>query len=196
MADVRLPDMRPWGGRATLVIPPNSANAWVELAIWELWMGTLVCLLVSLGTYLIVTSPSHIVTVPDLTNCYAPPPVATPCERIVYRGGVLNTAFVTLCGLTLIGVAVWMLWELWSAVEPKPITDDFLRLLNESFGSNWRNPLKWPWARLLWAYGFTVVGVVLTAGAGLTIWTIIIAAHPSKALTPHIDTSQSFTLGG
>ena len=128
-------------------------------------------------------------------NVVPPPPVATPCERIVYRGGMLNMAFVALCGLTLVGVAVWMLWELWSAVEPKPITDDFLRLLNESFGLDWRNPLKWPWARLSWAYGFAVVGAVLTAGAGLTIWTLVVSATPSKALTPKIETSQSFTLG-
>jgi hypothetical protein len=192
MAGVKLPDMRPWGGRGTLVIPPTSIDAWFDLAVWEMWMGMLVCLVSTLGIYLILTSSTHIVTVPDLTNCYAPPPVPTPCERIVYRGGMLNMAFVALCGLTLIGVAVWMLWELWSAVEPKPITDDFLRLLNESFGTNWRNPLKWPWARLCWAYGFALAGAVLTAGAGLTIWMFIAAAHPSKALTPQIETSQSF----
>lgn len=195
MASVRLPDMRPWGGRGTLIVPPNSANAWFELAIWEMWMGMLVCLVSGLGVYLIVTSPTHIVAVPDLTNCYVPPPVPTPCERIVYRGGMLNTAFVALFGLTLVAVAVWILWELWSAVEPKPITDDFLRLLNESFGRDWRNPLKWPWARLFWAYGFAVVGAVLTAGAVLTIWSLVVAAHPSKALTPQIETSQRFTLG-
>jgi hypothetical protein len=107
---------------------------------------------------------------------------------------MLNTAFVALCGLVLVGFAVWMLWELWSAVEPKPITDDFLRLLNESFGRDWRNPLKWPWARFFWAYGFTVVGAVLTAGAGFAIWTFIVSAHPSKAPTPKIETSESFNL--
>ena len=110
-------------------------------------MGMLVCVVLGLGVVLIVTSPDRIVAVSDLTNCYAPPPVALPCERIVYRGGVLNAAFTALCGLMLIGVAAWLLWELWSAVEPKPITDDFLRLLNDSFGRDWRNPLKWPWAR-------------------------------------------------
>ena len=39
--------------------------------------------------------------------------------------------------------------------EPKPITDDFLKLLNDSFGRNWRDPRTWPWTRMLWAYGFT-----------------------------------------
>lgn len=193
MAGVTLPDMRPWG-RRPLIIPPDSANAWFQLAIWELWMGMLFCLLSGLGAYLIVTSPSYIVTVPDLTNCYGPPPIPTPCDRIVYRGGVLNSAFITLCGLTLVGVAAWTLWELWSAVEPKPLTDDFLRLLNDSFGRDWRNPLKWPWARLLWAYGFTTVGVMLTAGVGVAIWTILVASHPVKTPTIHIDTSQSFRL--
>jgi hypothetical protein len=185
--------MRPWG-RGSLTIPPKSVNAWFQLAIWELWMGMLVCLLCSLGVYLIVTSPSHIVTVPDLSNCYGPPPVPIPCERIDYRGGMLNSAFIALCGLTLVGVAVWMLWELWSASEPKPITDDFLRLLNDSFGRDWRNPLKWPWARLLWAYGFTAIGALLTSGAGVAIWTFVVSAHPSKPPTPEVETSQSFRL--
>ncbi len=108
----------------------------------------------------------------DLSNCYAPP-VTVPCERIVYRGGALNVAFTSLFGLMLIGVAAWFLWELWSAVEPKPITDDFLRLLNDSFGRDWRNPLTWPWARVLWAYGFTVVGATVTAGVGMMIWTLV-----------------------
>jgi hypothetical protein len=193
MAGVTLPDMRPWG-RHPLIVPPDSANAWFHLAVWELWMGMLVCIVCSLGAYLIISAPTHIVAVPDLTGCYAAPPVPTPCERIVYRGGILNTAFVALFGLTLVGVAVWILWELWSAVEPKPITDDFLRLLNESFGRSWRNPLKWPWARLFWAYGFTLVGAMLTAGMAVMVWTVVVSGHPPRAPTPQIDTSQSFRL--
>ena len=132
---------------------------------------------------LIATSPNRIVAVSDLTNCYGPPPVALPCERILYRGGALEAAFTALCGLMLIGVAVWLLWELWNAVEPKPITDDFLRLLNDSFGRDWRNPLKWPWARLLWAYGFTVVGATLTAGIGVMLWTLLGSSQAAKAPT-------------
>jgi hypothetical protein len=193
MAGVALPDMRPWG-RRPLTIPPNSRSAWIQLAVWELWMGMLVCLVGALGIYLIVTAPRSIVAVPDLTNCYGPPPVPIPCERLVYRGGMLNSAFIALCGLTLVGVALWMLWELWSAVEPKPITDDFLRLLNDSFGRNWRNPATWPWARVVWAYGFTLVGAMATAGAGIAIWALLAAWHPAQAPTIHIDTSQSFRL--
>jgi hypothetical protein len=121
--------------------------------------------------------------------------VALPCERIVYRGGMMNAAFTALCGLMLIGVAAWFLWELWSAVEPKPITDDFLKLLNDSFGHDWRSPLKWPWARLVWAYGFAVVGAALTAAVGMIIWTFVAPSEPAKTPTPRIETSQSFTLG-
>ena len=194
MAGVTLPDMRPWG-RHPLTIPPNSRSAWMRLAMWELWMGMLVCVTAALGVYLIATSPTRIVAVADLTNCYAPPPVALPCERMVYRGGALDAAFTSLCGLMLIGVAVWFLWELWSAVEPKPITDDFLRLLHDSFSRDWRNPFTWPWGRLFWAYGFTVVGVALTAGAGAMLWIFVIPSPSSKAPTVKVETSQSYTLG-
>jgi hypothetical protein len=185
-------DMRPWG-RGSLTLPPNSTQAWLRLALWELWMGMLVCVILGLGVVLVASSPNRIVAVSDLTNCYGPPPVALPCEQIVYRGGVLNAAFTALCGLMLIGVAAWFLWELWSAVEPKPITDDFLKLLNDSFGSNWRNPLKWPWARMLWAYGFTVVGASLTLGAGVMLWTLIGPSNSAKAPTARIETSESFS---
>ena len=71
------------------------------------------------------------------------------------------------CGLLLVGVAAWLLWELWSAVAPKPITDDFLKLLDESFGRDWRRPRTWPWARMMWAYGFTLVGASFGRAAGL-----------------------------
>jgi len=193
MAGLTLPDMRPWG-RHPLMIPPNSRNAWIRLAIWELWMGMLVCVTLGLGASLLVTSPNRIVAVVDLTNCYAPPPVALPCERMLYRGGALDAAFTSLCGLMLIGVAVWLLWELWSAVEPKPITDDFLRLLHDSFSHNWRNPLTWPWARVLWAYGFTVAGAVLTAGVGLMLWTLVVPSASTRTPTVKVKTSQSYTL--
>jgi hypothetical protein len=193
MAGLTIPDMRPWG-RQPLTIPPNSRNAWITLAIWELWMGMLVCLTLGLGVSLILTSPNRIVAVADLTNCYAPPPVALPCERMVYRGGALDAAFTSLCGLMLIGVAVWFLWELWSAVEPKPITDDFLRLLHDSFSHDWRNPRTWPWARLFWAYGFTVVGVTLTAGVGLMLWMFVVPSASNRSPTAKVETSQSYTL--
>jgi hypothetical protein len=164
--------------------------------MWELWMGTLVCVTLGLGVLLIATSPDRIVTVSDLSNCYGPAPVAVPCERILYRGGMLNAAFTTLFGLMLIGVAAWFLWELWNAVEPKPITDDFLKLLYDSFGRDWRNPLTWPWARALWAYGFALVGAALTAGVAIIIWMAVAAsAPPPRAPTAQVETSQSFQIG-
>jgi hypothetical protein len=185
--------MRPWG-RRPLIIPPNSMNAWIQLAIWEIWMGVLIGAVLGLGILLIATSPSRIVAVLDLTNCYSVP-APSPCDRMVYQGGMLNAAFTALFGLTLVGGAAWLLWELWSAVEPKPITDDFLRLLNDSFGRNWRNPLRWPWARIAWAYGFTLVGATLAASLGILVWTLAVSADPPKTPTIKIDTSQSFRLG-
>jgi hypothetical protein len=194
VAQLPLPEMSPWKPRS-LTIPPNSMQAWLRLAIWELWMGTLVCGVLGLGVFLISLAPDRIVAVADLTNCYGPPPVPIPCERIVYRGGALNVAFSALCGLVMIGVAVWLLWELWNAVEPKPITDDFLRLLDDSFGRDWRNPLKWPWARMLWAYGFTIVGAVVTASVGMLFWTLVASTDSRRAPTVEVETSQSFRLG-
>jgi hypothetical protein len=64
-------------------------------------------------------------------------------------------AFNLWCAVLLIAVAAWLLWELWNAVAPKPITDDFLKLLDDSFGRDWRKPRTWPWTRTVWAYGFT-----------------------------------------
>ena len=52
---------------------------------------------------------------------------------------------------------------MWNAAAPRPITDDFLKLLDDSFGRDWRKPRTWPWARLAWAYGFTIVGVTSAA---------------------------------
>lgn len=181
--------------RRTLTIPPNSVHAWIQFAVWEIWIGMLLCVVFGFGISLIATSPDRIFVVSDLSHCYAPPPLMLPCERIVYRGGVLNAAFTTLSGVMLIGVAAWLLWELWSAVEPKPITDDFLKLLNDSFGRDWRNPFTWPWARVLWAYGFTVVGATLTAGAGMMIWTLVASSDSAKAPTVRVETSQTFRVG-
>jgi hypothetical protein len=190
---ISLPDMRPWG-RRPLTIPPQSAQAWFQLAVWEFWMGMLICVVGGLGIRLMLTSPDRIMKVTDLSACYAVPPVI-PCERILYRGGALDAAFTALCGVMLIGVAAWMLWELWSAVEPRPITDDFLKLLNESFGHDWRNPLKWPWGRVLWAYGFTAIGATLTAVVTTAIWTTVTTADKTRVPTIKIETSQSFRVG-
>jgi hypothetical protein len=176
-----------------LTFPPNSARTWIRFAVWQLWMGMLVCLVFAFGIWLIVTSPDRLYVVMDRSNCDASP-APSPCERIAYQGGGLNAVFTALSGVLPLGVGIWLLWELWSAVEPKPITDDFMRLLNDSFGRDWRNPFKWPWRRVLWAYGFTLVGATVSAGFGLIIWTLV-ASATAKPPTIHIETSQSFKLG-
>jgi hypothetical protein len=155
----------------------------------------MLCVAIGFGVFLIKTSPTHIVIVRNFSRCYAPPPVPQPCDRIVYSGGTLNVVFAAVCGVMLFGLAAWLLWELWTAVEPKPITDDFLRLLSDSFGFNWRNPLTWPWGRMLWAYGFTVVGVVLAAGIAAIIWTRVASSGPARVPTVEVETSQRFTVG-
>jgi hypothetical protein len=186
-----LPEMSPWKRRA-LTIPPESVSAWVRLAVWELWMGMLVYGALGFGTRLIVTAPHSIVTVFDFTNCYATPPIVQPCERIAYSSGALNVLFNLWCGLLLITVAAWLLWELWSAVAPKPITDDFLKLLDDSFGRDWRNPRTWPWARVAWAYGFTLVGATMAVCIGLMVSGAISSSRLTKAPTVHVETSQRF----
>ena len=193
MADWKLPEMSPWR-RRPLTIPPNSLSAWLSLAVWECWMGALVYAALSFGTQLIATAPDSIVTVYDFTNCYAVPPIAQPCDHVAYRAGGLNVVLNFWCGLILIFVAVWLVWELWSAVAPKPITDDFLKLLDDSFGRDWRSPRTWPWTRMLWAYGFPLVGAVSALGVALLVSAAISASSPRKAPTPRVETSQRVRL--
>ena len=180
----------PWNRRA-LTIPPDSTRAWLRLAVWEFWMGVVVCAALAVGVQQIVTAPTHVVTLHDLSGCYVSAPVV-PCERIT-RTGAMNVVFSALFGATLILVAAWLVWELWNAVEPSPITDDFLKLLDDSFGRDWRNPFTWPWARISWAYGFTMMGVASTIGVGVVIWALVTSPEPAKV--PSVETSQSFRLG-
>jgi hypothetical protein len=191
MGGPALPDMSPWK-RRSLTIPPDSLTAWVRLAVWECWMGMLMCGALVFGTRLIATAPSNIVTVFDFTRCYGAPPVVQPCERVVYRAGMLNVVFTAWCGLLLVAVAAWLVWELWSAVAPKPITDDFLKLLDDSFGRDWRKPRTWPWARVVWAYGFTLVGAAAAVSLALLVSAAISSSRPVRVPIVHIETSQSF----
>ena len=193
MAAPVLPEMSPWK-RRPLTFPPDSLRAWLRLAMWECWMGVLVCGALAFAARLLATAPDNIVTVFDLTNCYAAPPVILPCERIAYRAGGMNVVLNVWCGLLLIAVAAWLLWELWSAAAPKPITDDFLKLLHDSFGADWRRPRSWPWARMGWAYGFTLVGAISALGMALLVSTAISFLRPAKAPTVHVETSHSFRL--
>ena len=186
-------EITPWR-RRSLKIPPDSLRAWVHLAVWEVWMGMLLCGFLSFGVVLIATSGDRIITAEDLSGCYAAPPVTLPCDRIVYRTGALNAAFSALCGMLSIVVGLWFLWELWGACAPKPITDDFLKLLNDSFGRNWLDPRTWPWSRMLWAYGFTFVGVLMAAAAAVVFWTAISFSRPLKVPVIKIETLQDFRL--
>jgi hypothetical protein len=191
MARGTLNAITPWRVR-TLTIPPASVMDWLRLAVWEFWMGTIVCALLWAGGAMITTSPDRIITAEDLSGCYASPPSVRPCERIVYRTGAMNAAFSVLCGLVMIIAALWLLWELWDAVAPKPITDDFLRLLSDSFARNWRDPRTWPWSRLGWAYGFTVIGLVITVATATAAWTLLSNSRPVKIPTATVETSQDF----
>jgi len=191
MARPTLPELSPWK-RHPLTIPPDSARAWARLVIWESWMGMLLGGAVDLGTRLIVTARANIVTVYDYMPCYATPPIAMPCERVVYTAGHLYMLFNAWCGILLMVVAAWPLWELWTAVAPKPITDDFLKLLDDSFGCNWRSLRTWPWARLGWAYGFTLIGAVLAVGAAGLISSAMSSSAMAKAPAAHVETSQRF----
>jgi hypothetical protein len=190
MARYSLPEMSPWR-RHALTIPPDSADAWIRLVVWECWMGILLYGALSVAAHLVATAPDNVITVFDLKNCYAAA-VVLPCERVTYRAGFLNMALNLWLALLLITVAAWMLWELWNAAAPKPITDEFLKLLDDSFGRDWRRPRTWPWARVVWAYGFTLAGAASAVFIGLLISTALSSGAPVKAATPRVDTSQQF----
>jgi hypothetical protein len=191
MARPAQPDMSPWRRRA-LTIPPDSLGTWLRLAVWESWMGMLLCGALVFGVRLIVGAPKSVVTVFDFTKCYAAPPIVLPCERIAYRAGTMNAVFNVWCGLLMVMFAAWLLWELWSAVAPKPITDDFLTLLDDSFGRSWRHPSTWPWTRMAMAYGFTLVGAGLAMALGLIVSNAISGSRIDKPPVVRVETSQQF----
>ena len=189
MARVRpeLYHIGPWKGRP-LVIPPNSLREWFRLAAWEFWMGVLLCGVLYFGTRFIGLAPDSIITVFDYSNCYAAPPIPQPCERVAFQTGALNVLFSAMSGLMLLGVAVGLLWELWGAVAPKPITDEFLQLLEASFGRNWRRPRSWPWTRMAWAYGFTLVGALSAFSVGVVAWTITSSSRAAHSAPLRVET--------
>ena len=183
-------EISPWRLRG-LRVPPDSLSAWVRLGTWQFGMGVLLCVVVGFGTQLIASAPHSVTTVFDLTNCYAPPPVALPCERVAYRTGAMDAALNAWFGVLLMAVAVWLVSDLWSAAAPRPITDDFLKLLEDSFARDWRKPRTWPWTRVAWAYGFALVGV--TSGVGLSLLISALSVSP-PARAPTVETSQQFRL--
>jgi hypothetical protein len=188
-----LPDMGLWR-RQPLTIPPDSLRAWMRLVAWQGWMGVVLCCTLTFAERLIASARNGIVTVYDFTNCYTIPPASAPCERVVYRAGTLNVAFNVWCGVLLLGAAAWLAWEVWTAAAPKPVTDDFLKLLDDSFARDWRKPRTWPWARVMWAYGFTLVGALAAAGVGLVVSSSIGSSRLTKPAIVHVETSQRFRL--
>jgi hypothetical protein len=79
-------------------------------------------------------------------------------------------------------------------VAPKPITDDFLKLLDDSFGRSWRDPRTWPWTRLGWAYGFTALGATVALCVGLLFSSVVSSSRLAAKRTPRVETSQHFRL--
>ena len=155
-------------------------------------MGGVICAALVFGIRLIVTAPENIVTVFDFTNCNAASSAAPHCERVAFYTGQFAAVLNTWCGTLLIVVAVALLWELWSAAAPKPITDDFLKLLDDSFGHSWRRPRRWPWARLGWAYGFTTIGAVIALSLGLIATEVLASSRRAHPPTFRIETSERF----
>jgi len=186
-----VPEMKSAWSRRGLTIPPDSWRTWVRLAVWEGWMGMLVCMAIAFGVRQITTAQDNIVIVDGFNNCTAER-VGQPCQHVVYRMGGLNALFSIATGVLGLVVAAWLLWELWLAVKPRPIADDFLKLLHDSFARNWRNPLTWPWARLAWAYGFALLGAASLASATAVVWSIASAPPAAKPTRVEVHTSQSF----
>ena len=187
------PEISPWRRRG-LTIPPDSFRAWVRLGTWEFGMGVLLYVITGFGAHLIASAPQSIVTVFDLSNCYAAPPVALPCERVAYRMGGSIAVLNTWCGLLLLAVAAWLVWDLWSAAAPKPITDDFLMLLEDSFARDWRKPRTWPWTRVALAYGFALIGVTAGAGVSSLAMSALSGSAPPRAPIFRIDTTEQFSV--
>jgi hypothetical protein len=170
-----VPELSSWKGRG-LTIPPDSLRAWIRLAVWQFWMGLVVGGAVIFGVQQITSAPDRIVTV----------------EGLGRRVGGLNALFSVMIGLLLLVVAAWLLWELWMAVKPRPIADDFLKLLHDSFARDWRDPKTWPWARLAWAYGFALLGASLLAAVAFVLWSVAASRPIVKPVRARVHTSQTF----
>ena len=192
MARWVLPEMSPWRRRAAddsagLVCTPGSGSRCGNSA-WACsspppW---------SSASQLIVSAPHSIVTVFDFTNCYAAPPVVLPCERVAYRAGAMNAAFNAWCGLLLMAVAAWLAL---GVVERGRAQADHRRLPEAArrlVRARLAQPRTWPWTRMGWAYGFTLVGAAATLAVALFLSAEISSSEYAKAPLPHVETSQRF----
>ena len=162
--------------RRGLTIPPDSWRTWIRLAVWQFWMGLVIGGAVIFGVQQIASAPDRIVTV----------------EGLGRRVGGLNALFSVMIGLLLLVVAAWLLWELWMAVKPRAIADDFLKLLHDSFARDWRDPRTWPWARLAWAYGFALLGASSVAAVMFILWSVAASRPIIKPVRARVHTSQTF----
>ena len=74
--------------------------------------------------------------------------------------------------------------------------DELLRYavlkLRMTMGQCWELSRTWPWARVGWAYGFTLLGAASTVGVALLLSAVIASSRPAKAPTVHVETSQRF----
>ena len=68
MAPWLVPQMNAWN-QGPLTIPPDSRRAWAKLAVWEIWMGVLVCMALCFGAQLILSAPRRVVTIYDVSSC-------------------------------------------------------------------------------------------------------------------------------
>ena len=144
--------------------------------MWQFWMGLVIGTALIFGVQQITSAPDRIVTV----------------EGLGHRVGGLNALFSVMIGLLLLVIAAWLMWELWMAVRPRAIADDFLKLLHDSFARDWRHPLTWPWARLVRAYGFALLGASFVAGVVFVLWSVAASRPIVKPVRARVHTSESF----
>jgi hypothetical protein len=54
--------------------------------------------------------------------------------------------------------------------------------------------MTWPWARVVWAYGFTLVGATALAAVSFTLWSMASSSPSAKPIRVKVQTSQSFRI--
>jgi hypothetical protein len=48
---------------------------------------------------------------------------------------------------------------------------------------------------MMWAYGFTIVGVIVTSGVAVLLSMLLSSWQPSRGPAPNVETSQQFRVG-
>ena len=75
-----------------------AGSAWLRLAVWEIWMGMLLCLVLGFGVRLIVTSPDHIIAFSDLSTATRRLLSPFRANGSCIEAAMLNAAFTALFG--------------------------------------------------------------------------------------------------